>query len=179
MWWHTVTHGRGSEGKTGEWSGQPVLYTLPRHMVYPELLPLMHTTRLPVVDWTDAPADLNGLVRFAEGRNMVSARAPSHFKHSLQQDMECAFNLRLCRCRVVSCLCVPDRSQIVTWPLLSVHSGPTVCCCEHVQNGVNITRGSYNSGKKNSIILQRSFCFVLFGWSLTHNLKFSARRNIL
>jgi len=20
-WWHTVTHGRGSEGKTGEWSG--------------------------------------------------------------------------------------------------------------------------------------------------------------
>ena len=21
MWWHTVTHGRGSEGETGEWSG--------------------------------------------------------------------------------------------------------------------------------------------------------------
>ena len=21
MWWHTVTHGRGSEGKTGELSG--------------------------------------------------------------------------------------------------------------------------------------------------------------
>ena len=20
MWWHTVTHGRGSEGETGEWS---------------------------------------------------------------------------------------------------------------------------------------------------------------
>ena len=20
-WWHTVTHGRGSEGETGEWSG--------------------------------------------------------------------------------------------------------------------------------------------------------------
>ena len=35
-------------------------------MVYPELLPLMRTPRLPVVDWTDAPADLNGLVRFAE-----------------------------------------------------------------------------------------------------------------
>jgi hypothetical protein len=26
----------------------------------------MRTYRLPVVNWTDAPADLNGLVRFAE-----------------------------------------------------------------------------------------------------------------
>ena len=46
--------------------------------VYPALLPLMRTPRLPVVDWTDAPADLNGLVRFAERRNLVSARVPSH-----------------------------------------------------------------------------------------------------
>ena len=29
----------------------------------------MRTPWLPVVDWTDAPADLNGLVRFAERRN--------------------------------------------------------------------------------------------------------------
>jgi hypothetical protein len=29
------------------------------------------------------PADLNGLVRFAERRNLVSARVPSHFKRSL------------------------------------------------------------------------------------------------
>ena len=34
-------------------------------MVYPALLPLMGTPRLPVVDWTDAPADLNGLVLLA------------------------------------------------------------------------------------------------------------------
>jgi len=27
-------------------------------MVYPALLPLMRTSRLPVVNWTDAPADL-------------------------------------------------------------------------------------------------------------------------
>ena len=52
-------------------------------MVYPALLPLMRTNRLPVVDWTDAPADLNGLVRFAERRNLVSARVPSYFKRSL------------------------------------------------------------------------------------------------
>ena len=53
-------------------------------MVYPALLPLMRTPRLPVVDWTDAPTDLNGLVRFAERRNLVSARVPSHFKRSLR-----------------------------------------------------------------------------------------------
>jgi hypothetical protein len=29
------------------------------------------------------PADLNGLVRFAERRNLVSARVPSHFKRIL------------------------------------------------------------------------------------------------
>jgi len=52
-------------------------------MVYPTLLPLMCTPRLPVVDWTDAPADLNGLVRFAERRNLISARVPSHFRRSI------------------------------------------------------------------------------------------------
>ena len=43
----------------------------------------MRTTRLPVVDPTDAPTDLNGLVRFAERQSLVSARVPSHFKRSL------------------------------------------------------------------------------------------------
>jgi hypothetical protein len=85
MWWHTVTHGKGSEGETGEWSGKPVLFTLPRNMVYPALLTLMCTPRLPVVDGADAPADLNGPVRFAERRNLVSARVPSHFKRSLHR----------------------------------------------------------------------------------------------
>ena len=54
-------------------------------MVYPTLLPLKRTPRLPVVDWTDDAADLNGLVRFAERRNLVSARVPSHFRRSLQR----------------------------------------------------------------------------------------------
>jgi len=53
-------------------------------MVYPALLQLMRTPRLPVVDRTDVPADLNGLVRFAERRNLVSAHVPSYFKRSLQ-----------------------------------------------------------------------------------------------
>ena len=52
-------------------------------MVYPALLQLMRTPRLPVVDWTDDPADLNGLVRFAQRRNLVSARMPTHFNWPL------------------------------------------------------------------------------------------------
>jgi hypothetical protein len=43
---------------------------------------------LPVVDWTDATDDLNRLVRFAERRNLVSARVPSHFKRSLTEHKE-------------------------------------------------------------------------------------------
>ena len=53
-------------------------------MVYPALLPLMRTPRLPVVDWTDAPADWNGLVHLAERRNLVYARVPSHFNWPLR-----------------------------------------------------------------------------------------------
>jgi hypothetical protein len=80
-----VTHGRGIEGETGEWNGKPVLFTLHRNMVYPALLPLICTPRLPVVNWTEAPADLNGLVRFVEKWNTVSARVQSHFNWPLQE----------------------------------------------------------------------------------------------
>jgi hypothetical protein len=101
MWWHWIkkklcrvqfkcdgTRWR-TEGETGEWSGYPVLFTLPQNIVNPELLPLMRKAGLPVVDWTDAPADLNGLVHFAERRNLVSARVPSHFKCSLPVPSYC------------------------------------------------------------------------------------------
>jgi hypothetical protein len=84
--WNVMAHGDALEGKwreTGEWSGWPVLYTLPRNMVYPTLLPLMRTPRLPVVDWTDAPGDLNGLVRFAERRTLVSARVCHHISSAV------------------------------------------------------------------------------------------------
>jgi len=46
--------------------------------------------QLPVVDWTDGPADWNGLVRFAERRNLVSARVPSHFKRNKTKSGFCA-----------------------------------------------------------------------------------------
>ena len=46
----------------------------------------MRTPRLPVVDWTDAPVDLNGLVRFAQRRDLVSACVPSHFNWPLTSE---------------------------------------------------------------------------------------------
>ena len=83
-----MAHSDAREGKWRgnwrmEWVASPVLFTLTWNMVYLALLSLMRTPRLPVVDWTDAPADLNGLVRFAERRNLVSVRVPSHFKRIL------------------------------------------------------------------------------------------------
>jgi len=95
--WNVMAHGDTWEGKwRGNW---PVPFTLPRNMVYPALLPLMCTPRLPVVDWTDAPADLNGLVRFAERPNLISARVPSHFNWPLlcdthQYECEASVTLR-------------------------------------------------------------------------------------
>jgi hypothetical protein len=65
-------------------------------MVYPALLPLMRTPWLPVVDWTDAPANLNGLIHFVERRNLVSACVPSHFKRSLPFTMQ---HMCVCECQ--------------------------------------------------------------------------------
>ena len=79
-----MAHGDAREGK---WRGKVAngvgsqYPSLPRNLVYPALLPLMRTPRLPV-DWTDAPADLNGLVRFAERQKLVSARVPSNAVYS-------------------------------------------------------------------------------------------------
>jgi hypothetical protein len=42
----------------------------------------MRIRRLPVIDWTDGLANLNGPVRLAERGNLVSAHVSSHFKHS-------------------------------------------------------------------------------------------------
>ena len=86
--WNLMARGDAREGK---WRGKlpkgagRQYSSLPRDLVYPALLPLMRTPRLPVVDWTDAPADLNGLVRFVERPNLVTALVPSHFKLSLRQ----------------------------------------------------------------------------------------------
>ena len=88
--WNVMAHGDARMGKwRGNWRMEWVGSTLhtTRNMVYPALLPLMSTPRLPVVDWSDAPAGLNGLVRFSERRNLVSARVSSHFKRGLSHSI--------------------------------------------------------------------------------------------
>ena len=93
-----MAHGDAREGKwRGNWRIECVAstLTLSRNVVYPAhrsssdptLLPLMRTPRLPAVYWTDYPADLNGLVRFGERRNLVSACVPSGFKRALPTDL--------------------------------------------------------------------------------------------
>ena len=79
--------GDAREGKwRGNWRMEWVASTLtpPPNVVYPTLLKLMRTPRLPAVDWTDALTDLNGLVRFGERRNLFSARVPSRSARALQ-----------------------------------------------------------------------------------------------
>jgi hypothetical protein len=80
---------RWRTGGGGEWRGNwrmewvaSTLHTTSEHGVSC-IMPLMRMPRLPAVGWTDALADLNGLVRFVERRNVVSARVPSHFKRRL------------------------------------------------------------------------------------------------
>ena len=86
-------------------------FTLPRNLVYPALLPLMRTPRLPVVDWTDAPADLNGLVRFAERRKLVSACVPSHFKRSISYKPTGQQNVYRTRGRCTDCFHLRQRGK--------------------------------------------------------------------
>jgi len=77
---NVVAHGDSLEGKwRGNWRMEWVVSTLtrPRDVVYPTLLTLMCTPRLPAIDWTESLADSNGLVRLGERRNLVSARVPS------------------------------------------------------------------------------------------------------
>jgi hypothetical protein len=71
--------GGEAKGKLGNGVG---CHSLHRNMVYPALLPTIradaHTSAASSrLNWR--PADLNGLVRFAERRNLFSARVPLHF----------------------------------------------------------------------------------------------------
>ena len=79
--WNVLTHGDAREGK---WRGHfrmewvaSTLHTTSEHGVSSITTADAHTS-----------ADLNGLVRFAERRNLVSARVPSHFNWPLPTGQE-------------------------------------------------------------------------------------------
>ena len=71
------------KGKNANGGGSQQLCTV-SDTVYPALLPLMRTPRLPAADWTDNPADINGLVHFAGKPNLFYARVPSRSVSALQ-----------------------------------------------------------------------------------------------
>ena len=81
-----MAHGDAREGKRrGNWRMEWVastLHTTSEHGVSNITTAYAHISA--------APADLNGLVRFAERRNMVSARVPSHFQRSILPDYSCS-----------------------------------------------------------------------------------------
>ena len=94
-----VAHGDAREWKWREnWRMEWVASTLtpPPNVVYPALLKLMRTPRLPAVDWIDAPTDLNGLVCFGERRNLVSARVPSRSARAIPNELVLAAMLLRC-----------------------------------------------------------------------------------
>ena len=84
MWWHTVTHGRGSEG--GNWRMEWVastLHTTSEHDVSSISTTDAHTSAASSrLNWCPQ-ADLNVLVRFAERQNLVYTRVPLHFSWPL------------------------------------------------------------------------------------------------
>jgi len=98
---NVVAHGDAREGKwRGNWRMEcvPSTLTRPLNVVYPALLTLMRTPRLPAVDWTGSPPDLNGLVRLGERRNLVPARVPSgsaRALHSIKTKCRRLSNVRL------------------------------------------------------------------------------------
>ena len=87
--WNVMAHGDAREGMwMGNWWMQWVastLHTTSEHGVSSITTADAHTSAASSrLNWRP-PADLNGLVRFAERPNVVSARVPSHFNWSLTQ----------------------------------------------------------------------------------------------
>jgi len=85
--WNVMSHGDARERKwRGNWRMQWVastLHTTSERGVSSVTTADAHTSAASSrLNWRPS-ADLNGLVRFAERRNLVSARVPSHFKSSL------------------------------------------------------------------------------------------------
>ena len=108
-----MAHGDAREGNwRGNWRMEWVastLHTTSEHGVSSITTADAHISAASSrLNWTDAPADLNGLVRFAERRNLVSVCVPSHFNWSLLFHMQdkgfsqlCRWTIRCDDCQIV------------------------------------------------------------------------------
>jgi hypothetical protein len=96
-----MAHGDAREGKwRGNWRMEWVastLHTTSEYGVSSITTANAHTSATSSqLNWRPPPrADLNGLVRFAERRNLFSAHVPSYFKRGLQQGVFVLSVLRL------------------------------------------------------------------------------------
>jgi len=85
--WNVMAHGDAREGKwRGNWRMEWVASTLhtTSERGISSITADSHTSAASSrLNWRP-PADLNGLVRFAERRNLVSVRVPSHFNWPLK-----------------------------------------------------------------------------------------------
>jgi hypothetical protein len=102
--WNVMAHGDPREGKwRGNWRMEWVastLHTTSEHGVSSITTADAHTSAASSrLNWRPS-AGLNGLVRFAERRNLVSARVPSHFNWPLSCLCLCTVNLALCHAPV-------------------------------------------------------------------------------
>jgi hypothetical protein len=85
--WNVMAHGDARAGMwRGNWRMEWVaitLHTTSEHGISSITTADAHTSAASSrLNWR--PYDLNGLVRFAETRNLISARVPSHFKRCLR-----------------------------------------------------------------------------------------------
>jgi len=97
--WNVMAHGDAREGKwRGNWRVEWVastLHTTSEHGVSSITTADAHTSAASSrLNWRP-PADLNGLVRFAERLNMVSACVLSHFNWSLPELIPVAHRVTL------------------------------------------------------------------------------------
>ena len=85
--WNVMAHGDAREGKwRGNWRMEWVastLHTTSEHGVSSITTADAHTSTVSSRLKWPTPLDLNGLIRLAERRNLVSARVPSHFNWPL------------------------------------------------------------------------------------------------
>ena len=126
--WNLMAHSDAREGKwRGDWRMEWVAstLTLPRNVVYPALPPLMRIPRLPAFYRTDAPADLNGLFRFGERRNLVSVLVPSRFKRSVPQFSQGVFPSTWSFQFIIHPSIDTNSSEVKSWSLLGCNIAST------------------------------------------------------
>jgi len=158
MWWHTVTHGRGKW--RGNWRMQWVastLHTTSEHGVSSITTADSHTTAASSrLNWRP-PYDLNGLVRFAEKRNLISLHVPSHLKRSLPIVQEAEW------------------SPEPVWTCAKKHTG-LLTACEQDQDGTAVPSWSCSQAVTlTGMTCAIAVCTVKNSWWWTEELSETCR----